>query len=51
MRLQGRNTTATVRLTTDLPNIRPVRLQVPCLPSQVNGDTSGGSDKVMSPHR
>jgi hypothetical protein len=28
MRLQGRNTTATVRLTTDLPNIRPVRLQV-----------------------
>jgi len=28
MRLQGRNTTATIRLTTDLPNIRPVRLQV-----------------------
>ena len=48
MRLQGRNTTAAVRLTTDLPNIRPVR---PCLPSQVNGVTSGGSDKVMSPHR
>jgi hypothetical protein len=28
MRLQGRTTTANVRLTTDLPNIRPVRLQV-----------------------
>jgi hypothetical protein len=28
MRLQGRNTTATVRLASDLPNLYPVRLQV-----------------------
>jgi hypothetical protein len=49
MGLQGRNTTAAVRLTTGLPNIRPVRLQVPCLPSQVNGVTSGGSDKPCPP--
>jgi len=50
MRLQGRNTTATVRLTTDLPNIRPVRLQVgPGLRSFANALCMTGSTTASPP--
>ena len=49
VRLQGRNTTATVRLTTDLPNIRPVRLQVgPGLRSFANALCMTGVDHRQS---